>query len=189
MKSSEFYICEHCGTSYRNKEDAYACEKWFNKRTEYLSVLKPYHWVNIYYGPNDTEYMAFVFKISESSNNSCLRKNIELYLSASNDIFSIGPGKEYIIKDVFSIEDAYEKFKIVPRFVVINPSSDYIDRIHSIYDRLNKDAIEWINSLSESEAKDILKMCCKQEIIHQFRYDITANPYINCTRELDFELM
>ena len=107
----DMYRCDICGTEYALKEDAIACEA-AGKMFEANIGIQNHMWYEISLSDKDECVLGFVIKTNAfGCSRSCRHKCIEVQTLNGN--YDVKSGL-YHIGNAYTIEDAYEKFGVIP---------------------------------------------------------------------------
>ena len=148
---STTYRCEICGTIYFNKKDALVCEK-FGK---FLNTIKdkplPQEcWYKLKYVNSDDEVsykLVFVIRaISSIQYKTCMKRSILLYSGESNNYFNISAASvRWEIIETYSIEEAYNKYKVLPLLMEKIENKENIEIIKQLHHKAIEEKLKKIN--------------------------------------------
>lgn len=146
------YICEFCKTPYENKQLALKCEEHYKNIEKYKDL--EWVWVHLQSRYSDATKYVFTPKIEIVSgySESCLRKTIECRNTYYSDYYEIP--KNWSILETLSLENAFEKLHMLPRFFAVSDSAippEVRKRIDTLYEKRNELAKKEMMSLSKDE--------------------------------------
>jgi len=109
------YVCDICGSSYKEKEKAQSCEE-HGKFLQSKKTLPINCWYLIRRTQNATDdRLCFIYKTREISMYSCCIDNyVELHDAEYDTYYILGRYTWKLIK-TFSIQEVYDKYKILPK--------------------------------------------------------------------------
>ena len=156
------FTCDICGTSYNKEETALECES-AGKKFQYLKeTLKPYMWYEFKHDSYNEEVILVFpddikFNYDCRNESPCLSRRVSLFSIYYNNYFNMRANG---LIAVYSMEEAYEKYGILPKFGSSNfdylKNQDIIDRINALYERRNNELKKRIDDMSIEEIKDRL---------------------------------
>ena len=136
------YQCEWCHQSYATKQEAIDCENINSKLKEWENTLKPYMWYKFHREGN--KEITFLF---------CSRIKFSTYY---NNYFNV---YHDTLIAVYSLEEAFEKYGLLPKFgssSFDNLDNDIKNRINDLYKKRNEELKTKISKFTQSELIDRL---------------------------------
>ena len=154
------YQCEWCHQSYATKQEAIDCENINSKLKEWENTLKPYMWYKFHREGNKEITFLFCSEIKfdyhSSRYTACCKKSISLFSTYYNNYFNV---YHDTLIAVYSLEEAFEKYGLLPKFgssSFDNLNNDIKNRINDLYKKRNEELKTKISKFTQSELIDRL---------------------------------